>query len=74
MVVLADFDLLVHRLIRVLLIFFVLLCCSEYFSPPPFSRRNKDQADGSNFAKARWARAIQKVGPALKTTHVMNLI
>ncbi|KAM7103510.1 protein unc-13 homolog A-like [Ciconia maguari] len=23
-------------------------------------RRNKDQADGSNFAKARWARAIQK--------------
>ncbi|XP_025916692.1 protein unc-13 homolog A-like [Apteryx rowi] len=25
-------------------------------------RRNKDQADRSNFAKARWARAIQKSG------------
>ncbi|XP_065497991.1 protein unc-13 homolog A-like [Caloenas nicobarica] len=24
-------------------------------------RRNKDQADGSSFAKARWARAIQKI-------------
>lgn len=35
MVVLADFDLLVHRLIRALLIFFVLLCCSG--TPPRLS-------------------------------------
>ncbi|XP_064013662.1 protein unc-13 homolog A-like [Pogoniulus pusillus] len=29
-------------------------------------RRNKDEADGSNFAKARWARAIQKSLKSLK--------
>uniref|UniRef100_A0A8C3R0R7 Unc-13 homolog C n=1 Tax=Cyanoderma ruficeps TaxID=181631 RepID=A0A8C3R0R7_9PASS len=35
-----------------------------------FSRRNTDQGNGGNFAKARWARAIQKVRTTLKTTDV----
>uniref|UniRef100_A0A8B9CXB0 Unc-13 homolog C n=1 Tax=Anser brachyrhynchus TaxID=132585 RepID=A0A8B9CXB0_9AVES len=35
-----------------------------------FTRRNKNQT-GRNFAKARWARAIQKVRALLKTTVVL---
>ncbi|KAK2522076.1 hypothetical protein Q9233_010634, partial [Columba guinea] len=31
-------------------------------------RRNKDQADGGNFAKARWARAIQKERLRIQTS------
>jgi len=37
MMVLADFDPLVHRLLRALLNIFFLLCCSEHFFPPLLS-------------------------------------
>lgn len=50
--------------------FHTLLFCLFFFLHP-FSRRRKDQANGTNFAKARWARAIQKVRTDLKTTNVL---
>lgn len=49
------------------LIFFLYFVILNMFF---FTRRNKNQT-GRNFAKARWARAIQKVRALLKTTDVL---